>query len=388
MAARGAEVAGGIRLAWARAMNAGPMSLRERTPLRQRLTGFAKSLLFYGGAVRIARMRGPADTSMPVICYHSVSAGADYCPPSITVPPRMFNRQIAYLARHYRVIRIDQVVDCLRTGTPFPSRAAAITFDDGYRDNRSAALPILSTHGVSAMFYVTAGPVIERSRFWVGWLQRAVAGTRVPDAIAKAAGVELTAIASGGSIDRQGLIDTISHRINNGSRAAREELLARIEHALQQAGESPDAGDFMMGVDDLEALAAAGMEIGSHTVSHTVLTGLDRSEADDELETSRAMLEQTDDAFDLDAEEIASDVVGMVVGNQGAFDLVALLLGDKGVDRLFFEGGLRLAPGWLLAALVVYALNQVASSAIWVWMLALVMAGRFWQGRWKTMRMV
>jgi len=263
----------------------------SRVPIRQRLTGVAKAALFFGGAVRIARVTGHHN-SMPVLCYHSVSRDADYCPPTIAVPPKLFDRQIAYLSRHYRVIRIEEVVQCLAGGTPFPARAAAITFDDGYADNRNAALPLLRKHGVSAMFYVTAGPVIERRRFWVGWLQRAIGNARDPGAIADAMSVPRHEIEASRGIDRQGLIDTISQRINGGSREAREETLARLQHSLERDGPSPDGVDFMMNQNDLRALLASGMEIGSHTVSHTVLTGLDDSEAADELGTAREMLEQ------------------------------------------------------------------------------------------------
>ncbi|MEN8149979.1 MAG: hypothetical protein ABFS86_09155 [Planctomycetota bacterium] len=56
------------------------------------------------------------------------------------------------------------------------------------------------------------------------------------------------------------------------------------------------------------------------------------------------------------------------------------------------DGGLRLAPGWLAAALAVYLGNQLASSAIWAWMIgrfgpaprlrdAVGVCGRAWLGR-------
>ncbi|MEQ8659908.1 MAG: polysaccharide deacetylase family protein [Gammaproteobacteria bacterium] len=262
---------------------------------RQQLTALAKQLLYRSGLIALARRCGAQHAYLPVVRYHAVHDAPDYCPPSIAVAAAQFDREIAYLAAHYTIITVEQAVSCLRDGRPFPRRAVAITFDDGYRDNLTVALPILARHGASAMFYVTAGPVIERTRFWVGWLQRAVFGAARPRAIADAFALDLAALGGDRVPHRQALVDAISAHINRGGATAREAALARVEQALG-AGAVPDGVDFMLDADDLRALAAAGMEIGSHTVNHAMLTGLDDAEAQRELSRSRALLEGALDA--------------------------------------------------------------------------------------------
>lgn len=262
-----------------------------RKPIRQRVTGAAKTVLHRSGAIALARRASPAGSHLPVIRYHSVSEGADYCPPSISVPPWLFERQIAYLVHHYEVITVERAVSCLRDGRPFPARAAAITFDDGYRDNVMRALPILQRHGASAMFYVASGPAVARERFWVGWLQRAVLSASDPRAIAEAFGLTPRTVRGRNVGNRQALIDDISVRINRVGLDERAAMLARVEDAIGLRGRLPDGCDFMMDARDLRTLRGAGMEIGSHTVSHPVLTGLSMQEARFELERSREMLE-------------------------------------------------------------------------------------------------
>jgi peptidoglycan/xylan/chitin deacetylase (PgdA/CDA1 family) len=259
--------------------------------MNRRVTSAVKSLIYSAGLVGLARRMGAQGSSMPLIRYHSVSRSPDYCPRSISVSPELFDREIAYLAAHYNVIRHEEVVACLEEGRAFPERAVSISFDDGYRDNVMAALPILNRHGVSAMFYVAAGPVVERQRFWVGWLQRAVFATPEPQAMARAFDIPLAAIHRAGAIDRQSLVDIISRLINSGSLSVREDVLRRVEGCLAPDTAIPDGVDFMMDVDDLRALAEAGMGIGSHTITHAVLTGLPEDEALHELAASRAMLE-------------------------------------------------------------------------------------------------
>ena len=46
-----------------------------------------------------------------------------------------------------------------------PARPAVITFDDGYADNRTVALPILQAHGLTATFFVATG-FLDGGRMW------------------------------------------------------------------------------------------------------------------------------------------------------------------------------------------------------------------------------
>ncbi|MEQ8231180.1 MAG: polysaccharide deacetylase family protein [Gammaproteobacteria bacterium] len=260
------------------------------------MTALGKQLLYRCGVVALARRYGAQHAFLPVVRYHAVHDAPDYCPPSIAVSAAQFDREIAYLARNYTIVSMEQAVSCLCEGRPFPRRAVAITFDDGYRDNLTVALPVLQRHRATAMFYVTAGPVIERSRFWVGWLQRAVFGAARARRIADAFDLDMSRLGGDSARARQALVDTISAHINRAGAAARDAVLARVEQALGGAAAAPDGVDFMLDADDLRALAGAGMEIGSHTVNHAMLTGLDDAEARTELVRSRTLLETALDA--------------------------------------------------------------------------------------------
>jgi peptidoglycan/xylan/chitin deacetylase (PgdA/CDA1 family) len=68
-----------------------------------------------------------------------------------------FRRDLAYLRRHYECISLRELCERLRAGVPFRRRAAVITFDDGYRDNYTAAAPALREAGLTATFFVSTG---------------------------------------------------------------------------------------------------------------------------------------------------------------------------------------------------------------------------------------
>jgi peptidoglycan/xylan/chitin deacetylase (PgdA/CDA1 family) len=101
---------------------------------------------------RVASRPDPA-TRRIVLCYHSVHPNRQYA----SSTPEVFERQVEWLKAHCRVTTLADVVTNRNTvsGTPL----VAITFDDGYEDNHSYALPILSKHGVPATFFITAGLV-------------------------------------------------------------------------------------------------------------------------------------------------------------------------------------------------------------------------------------
>ncbi len=89
-----------------------------------------------------------------ILMYHRVAPGL--AGDQLTVTPEHFERQMAYLARSCRVRSLSQVVDDLKHSR-VRRGDVAITFDDGYLDNLSHALPILKKYNLPATIFVTTG---------------------------------------------------------------------------------------------------------------------------------------------------------------------------------------------------------------------------------------
>ncbi len=98
---------------------------------------------------------------IPILMYHyvrSVDAGADPIGYNLSVTPEQFSAQMDWLhAAGYATVRLDDVAACLRGAGPCPARAVALTFDDGYLDAYTSAMPILQQYGFTATFYVVSG---------------------------------------------------------------------------------------------------------------------------------------------------------------------------------------------------------------------------------------
>ena len=93
---------------------------------------------------------------LPVICYHSIDDSGSLQ----SVLPKQFERQMIYLAEHdYRTISLGELCRLLRDKEPFPRKTIVLTFDDGYRNNLTVAMPILLRFGFTATIFVVTGSV-------------------------------------------------------------------------------------------------------------------------------------------------------------------------------------------------------------------------------------
>ena len=98
------------------------------------------------------RTRGPL---VRVLTYHRVNDTHPH--DRLTVHPRAFAAQMEALRETRSVITLEEAVSALRGERPIPARATVITFDDGYRDNFTFAVPILEQFGFSATFFIATG---------------------------------------------------------------------------------------------------------------------------------------------------------------------------------------------------------------------------------------
>ncbi len=94
--------------------------------------------------------------------YHRVvpPAQAGDSLPSLVVPPDRFAAQMAALAAAgWHTITASELSTDVADGRRPPARTFVITFDDGYDDGFTYALPILQAHGFRATFYVITGRI-------------------------------------------------------------------------------------------------------------------------------------------------------------------------------------------------------------------------------------
>lgn len=107
--------------------------------------------------------------SAVILMYHHVSATT----PRITsLNADEFRQHLAYLRDNdFNVMPLEDIVSALRSGAALPDRTAAITFDDGYRNNYDTAYPMLREFGFPFTLFISSGLVGSNANLYLNWDQ-------------------------------------------------------------------------------------------------------------------------------------------------------------------------------------------------------------------------
>jgi peptidoglycan/xylan/chitin deacetylase (PgdA/CDA1 family) len=99
---------------------------------------------------------------VPILMYHYISdppPGSDQLRRSLSVTPVNLDAQMNYLRQAgYQTVTLDDLYDHLTQGKPLPGKPIILTFDDGYVDAYTFALPILQKYGFVGTFFILTGP--------------------------------------------------------------------------------------------------------------------------------------------------------------------------------------------------------------------------------------
>lgn len=66
----------------------------------------------------------------------------------------LFHQQIEFLKNHFSIVTMEQVLDAIEEKSELPDNALLLTFDDGYIDNYTYALPVLEEYGLQGSFFI------------------------------------------------------------------------------------------------------------------------------------------------------------------------------------------------------------------------------------------
>lgn len=269
--------------------------------LRSRLQPVARDGLAHVlstlGATRPSRF---ARGALTVVTFHRVLPAErlrQYPLAGLAVTPEQLEAILGELAQHFVCLPL---IDAYRLWQRQPDArrpALAITFDDGSLDNYEHARPVLDRLNLKASFYIPVGLVEERRCPWhdrLGFaLLRSVAAVRKRRELDFA---PLLAPFGLGTGDFEALLP--ADALNLAARGVgiakqlgaerREQAIRALERALG-GDQVPDwAG--LMSWQQIRELGAQGHEIGSHSLTHPLLTDLDAAQLEQEVVRSREQL--------------------------------------------------------------------------------------------------
>jgi peptidoglycan/xylan/chitin deacetylase (PgdA/CDA1 family) len=171
----------------------------------------------------------------------------------------------------------------------FARRFVCITFDDGYRDNKEWAYPILARFSAPFCIYVPSAFPERRGRFWWLALEMAIAKS---DSVRIEIGGRVHSVACADASAKLAAFRTLYWRLRACAEEA--EIHRAVDRLAAAAGVDMTAvtDRLCMGWDEIRALAADPLvTIGTHTVNHVILSKASEDDARRELVDGRRAVE-------------------------------------------------------------------------------------------------
>jgi peptidoglycan/xylan/chitin deacetylase (PgdA/CDA1 family) len=236
--------------------------------LYQKKDGSPASSRLTSSLERINRKRSNV---LRVLTYHRVAELKDspmLDPRMISATAATFDQQMRYLAKHYRVVSLEEVLDAVEKGTCLPNRAVLITFDDAYCDFAEYAWPILRRYQLPATLFVpTAYPDQSDRAVWWDRLHRAFSFTLQ----AEVSSTPVGALPLKPSAERRQSLRRLHSYLKT---IAHTDAMALVDEICSNLDGCQVAQKSVLSWEELRQLARDGVTLVAHTRTHPILTQL------------------------------------------------------------------------------------------------------------------
>ena len=105
-------------------------------------------------------------TGAPILMYHAIctSEGKEHWPQSLILKPKLFEEQMKYLHdAGYKVVSVKELAEKLESGASV-DKYVGLTFDDGYIDNYTTALPIMKKYDATGTFFIVFADIGKKDK--------------------------------------------------------------------------------------------------------------------------------------------------------------------------------------------------------------------------------
>lgn len=262
------------------------------------LRNIAKSAAYgLAGALAPLVLRSLRGPRLVVLTYHrvlpAVHPARAYEQPGMIVSPETLAMNIRVLRQHFELLHIEDWIERVRTGTPLPRLACALTFDDGWRDNYDHAFPVLQAEQAPATIYLVSDLVGTARGYWPtrlarllcsAWRSGDLAPLQAFAAQCPTVTVPLKVAPGSEIVAADAVLDALKPHYND----------AMLSHAVdatlgeRMATEPVDLMDW----EQIAEMEQSGLlRFGSHTRTHTRLrAGIDAALLNEEVDGSLAEL--------------------------------------------------------------------------------------------------
>lgn len=201
--------------------------------------------------------------------------------------PKRFENILKFVKKNYTVLPLLEILDT--KPAPVKKPLAAITFDDGYKDFIEYSLPIMDRLKIPSSIYIVTDCISKNKPTWTFEVDYLFFNTNklqidwtidtsfLPDDFKKDK-----------FINKQELIAFCLKFKQYIKKIPEEKRRILLQDLLRSFNDVTIPADLMMSWKEVKQIINAGVEVGSHTVTHPPLATLSKADLDKELQESKA----------------------------------------------------------------------------------------------------
>lgn len=277
-----------------------------------------------------------------VLMYHRVVSE----PLLPGINPSVFEQQLKYLKAHFTVMPMAQLADDIRNNQVKPY-SLAITFDDGHGDFYTHAWPLLRKYNLPASLYVTTGFVDQKYWLWPDLLRYLLIKT--PKTSLNIPTLGNITLSQDSVLKTWNTLGDYCLTLNTEDRW---QFLQQLAKQLDiEPGESAKPPFHAVTWDQLREMQTQGLEVGSHTLSHPILSALSPEQLEQELHGSYEQITQ----------ELGTSPLGICYPNGMAKDTSSIV---ERVGSTYYRYGLVAYPAKISAEKTMHIGRWAAPSSL------------------------
>ncbi|MCI0665983.1 MAG: polysaccharide deacetylase family protein [Acidobacteria bacterium] len=247
-------------------------------------------------ALKLIRMSGAFDLMrlinrrrVLILTYHRFcSTGNNFDGRTMA---QAFSEQLEYLKRNYRIVQLSDLVESLSNTNPLPRSLAAVTIDDGYRDAYEIAFPLLRRHGVPATIYLVTEFIEGRIWLWTDKMRFIANHAPAQELNTTIEGKRLS-LKLASKQSRHSAAEIVNLALKEVDDEVKNETINHIARLLGvELPNTPPQEYAAISPQQALEMDRNGVEIGSHTLTHPILTKISDDRLQREVRDSRAHLE-------------------------------------------------------------------------------------------------